>query len=184
MAQLSITFCRKLARARRERGMTQSALAQAVSCAQSAISMLESGQPGKLSQETVGKIASLLGVPLEDSAPDGVPLPTRPSAGYCPNAACFSNIPYVVADEVLFWPRPQPTAARGPYCVYCGEVLEPQCPHCGAGVTPGACCPQCGRARITGGAPDGVDPEDWAARRRRELADWRALSAWTGFASE
>ena len=62
MAQLSTTFCRQLARARRERGMTQSALAQAVSCAQSAISMLEPGQPGKLSQETVGKIASLLGV--------------------------------------------------------------------------------------------------------------------------
>ena len=52
MAQLSIAFCRQLAKARREKGMTQSALAGAVGCKQSAISMLESGQSVKIAQET------------------------------------------------------------------------------------------------------------------------------------
>ena len=65
MANLSIAFCRQLAKARREKGMTQSALAEAVGCKQSAISMLESGQSAKIAQETVTRIAALLGVALE-----------------------------------------------------------------------------------------------------------------------
>ncbi|MDD4019808.1 MAG: helix-turn-helix domain-containing protein [Kiritimatiellae bacterium] len=172
MAHLSITFCRQLARARREKGMTQSALAQAVACKQSAISMLESGQPEKLSQETVGKIAALLGVPLEPVPAGGAEAPAG-SAGYCPNAACFSNIPYAVADALLFWPRPP--AAAGRHCAYCGELLERQCPHCGAAVAGGACCPACGGALITNTLPPGTDPAAWAAQRRREIAEWRSL---------
>ncbi len=180
MAQLSITFCRQLARARREKGMTQSSLAQAVGCKQSAISMLESGQPEKLSQEAVAKIASLLGVALEaPSSPPSALRPPSPAAGpapvYCPDAACPSNVPYAVGGELLFWPRPQPAAAGGKHCGYCGEVLERQCPHCGAAVTEGACCHTCGGAKVTNTLPPETDHEAWAARRRREIAEWKAL---------
>lgn len=180
MAQLSITFCRQLARARREKGMTQSALAQAVGCKQSAISMLESGQPEKLSQEAVGKIAALLEVALESpSSPSSVLRPpssgSLPAPVYCPSAVCPSNVPYAVAGELLFWPRAQPLAAGGKHCASCGEVLERQCPHCGAAVTEGACCHTCGGAKVTDTLPPGTDPEAWSAQRRREIAEWRAL---------
>lgn len=174
MAHVSIMFCRQLARARREKGMTQSALAQAVACKQSAISMLESGQGEKLSHETVAKIAALLGVPCEPESA-GTPAAKVAGGGYCPDAACFSNVPYVVADDLLFWPRPQPSPADGRHCAYCGELLERLCPHCGARVTDGACCPACGGARVTNTLPPGTDLATWAAQRRREIAEWRSL---------
>jgi len=180
MAQLSITVCRQLARARREKGMTQSALAQAVGCKQSAISMLESGQPEKLSQEAIAKIASLLEVALESPALHSSVLcppssPSFPAPVYCPDAACPSNVPYTVAGELLFWPRPQPAAAGGKHCAYCGEVLERRCPHCGAALTEGACCHTCGGAKVTNTLPPETDREAWAAQRRREIAEWKSL---------
>lgn len=154
--------------------MTQSALAQAVACKQSAISMLESGQGEKLSHETVANIAALLGVPCEPESA-GTPAAKGAGGGYCPNAACFSNVPYVVADDLLFWPRPQPAPSDARHCASCGELLERLCPHCGAGVTGGACCPACGSARVTNTLPPGTDLAAWAAQRRREIAEWRSL---------
>jgi transcriptional regulator with XRE-family HTH domain len=180
MAQLSTTFCRQLARARRDKGMTQSALAQAVGCKQSAISMLESGQPEKLSQETVVKIAKLLGVALDAPSSPLIPEtrtlnPERAARGYCPNAACYSNVPFAVQGELLFWPRLQ-TLAAGGHCAFCGELLEPRCPHCGAAVAvDGACCPACGGARVTNTLNPDTDPDAWTAQRRREIAEWRTL---------
>ena len=178
MAHLSTSFCRQLAQARRDKGMTQSALAQAVGCKQSAISMLESGQPEKLSQDSVEKIASLLGVALETPGanPNSEPraLSFAEARGYCPNAACHANIPYVAQGELLFWPRLQPLSG-GRHCVFCGDLLESRCPQCGAPVAEGACCPACGEARVANTlAPDAV-PENWAVQRRREIAEWKKL---------
>jgi transcriptional regulator with XRE-family HTH domain len=179
MAQLSITVCRQLARARREKGLTQSALAQAAGCKQSAISMLESGQPEKLSQEAVAKIAALLEVTLEPPSsqvhPSSFILHPSVSLGYCPDAACPSNTPYTVAGELLFWPRPQPSASGGKRCAYCGEVLERQCPHCGAALAEGACCHACGGAKVANTLQPETDREAWAAHRRREIAEWKTL---------
>ncbi len=174
MAHLSLTTCRLLARARRDKGMTQSALAEAVGCKQSAVSMLESGQPEKLSQEAVEKIAALLEVALPAAAPEPRS-PVSPAAhSYCPSAACPANVPYVVQGELLFWPRLQPAGA-GRRCACCGELLEARCPHCGAAVTEGACCTVCGGARITNTLPPDTDADAWAGQRRREIAEWRAL---------
>jgi transcriptional regulator with XRE-family HTH domain len=178
MAHLSTTNCRLLAQARRDKGMTQSALAQAVGCKQSAVSMLESGQPEKLSQEAVEKIAKLLGVALE--APSTVPGPeprvlsTTPLSGFCPAAACPSNVPFVVNGDLLFWPRLQ-TLSGGHRCSFCGELLETRCPHCGAAVAEGACCATCGGARVTNTLTPDLQPDEWATQRRREIAEWRAL---------
>lgn len=180
MAQLSIAFCRQLAKARREKGMTQSALAGAVGCKQSAISMLESGQSVKIAQETVDKIAALLGVTRESSGEDLGPLAPVPgphiSHAFCPNALCYSNVPYAVNGDLLFWPRPQPASpSGGAHCAVCGELLEQRCPHCGAVPSAGACCPACGGARVTNTLPPETDHEAWAAQRRREIAEWRSL---------
>jgi transcriptional regulator with XRE-family HTH domain len=179
MAHLSIVFCRQLAKARREKGITQSALAQAVGCKQSAISMLESGQPEKLSLENVAKLAELLGVALESGAAQerdvGSCLPRLHAQGYCPNAACYSNVPYVVQGELLFWPRAQ-SLSNGPRCPICGEVLESRCPQCGAPVTAaGACCSQCGAPRVTNTVAPETGAEAWAVQRRREIAEWTSL---------
>ena len=180
MAQLSIAICRQFAKARREKGMTQSALAESVGCKQSAISMLESGQSAKIAQETVDKIAALLGVTLDAPLPGTFPTPsvTRPviSHSFCPNALCYSNVPYVINGELLFWPRPQPASTSGgTYCAVCGELLEHRCPHCGAALSAGACCPACGGTRVTNTLPIETAHEDWAAQRRREIAEWRSL---------
>ena len=179
MAHLSTTNCRLLARARREKGMTQSALAQAVGCKQSAISMLESGQPEKLSQESVEKVAKLLGVTLEAPAAisHGEFRASTPGAtrGFCPNALCPSNVPYAGDGDVLFWPRLQTVTETTLRCACCGDVLETRCPHCGAAVSEGACCTACGGARVTNTLPPETAPDDWAALRRREIAEWRAL---------
>jgi transcriptional regulator with XRE-family HTH domain len=178
MAQLSIAFCRQLATARREKGMTQSALAEAVGCKQSAISMLEAGQSAKIAQETVAKIAALLDVPMAP-APATPRLPASVPAhayAFCPNALCHSNVPYVVNDDLLFWPRPQPGGAAA-HCVVCGELLERRCPHCGAAPSaPGACCPVCGGARVTDTLPPETDRAAWAARRRGEIAELIGLT--------
>ena len=181
MAQLSIPFCRQLARARRDKGMTQSALAQAVGCKQSAVSMLESGQPEKLSQETVDKIATLLGVVFESQASKPIAYSLQSSSdsnahGFCPSAACHANVPYVVQGELLFWPRLQ-ALSGGLHCIFCGELLEPRCPQCGAPVSDGACCPACGVARVTNTLAPDTSPEAWAAQRRRDIAEWKALSS-------
>jgi transcriptional regulator with XRE-family HTH domain len=175
-----MTVCRQLARARRDKGLTQSALAQAAGCKQSAISMLESGQPEKLSQEAVVKIATLLEVSLESPSAslNSEPRTLSPLSSvrcFCPSAACPSNVPYTVAGDVLFWPRPQPAAASGKRCAYCGEVVERQCPHCGAAVAEGACCHTCGGAKVTNTLPPETDHEAWAVRRRAEIAEWKTL---------
>lgn len=181
MAQLSIAFCKQLAQARREKGMTQSAVAEAVDCKQSAISMLEAGQSDKIAQETVEKIAALLGVPfpVSESRPQAVP-PLPPASGlhaFCPNALCFSNVPYVIDGRLLFWPRQQSNGATGgTCCTVCGELLERHCPHCKTALrSDGACCPVCGGARVTDTFPPETDREAWVEQRRREIAEWRSL---------
>ena len=176
MAHLSLENCRRLAQARRDRGLTQSHLAREIGCKQSAISMLESGQAGKLSAENVGKLAELLGVELSAEQPAGVPVPDAPGArGFCPNALCPSNLPYLVQERLLFWPRLQ-DAASGARCVYCGDVLESHCPECGVSVTmEGAACGVCGAARVTDTLPQGADRGAWLRERRRELTEWKRL---------
>lgn len=175
MAHLSAAFCKQLAFARRSKGLTQSALAQAVGCKQSAISMLESGQPEKLAQETVEKLAKQLGVPLEIPAEPPSALPAVSGAqGYCPRAECPSNVPYTVQNELFFWPRLQ-SLVQGNRCVFCGELLESKCSHCGAPVGEGACCPACGTPRVANTLPPEVSAEAWASARRRDIAEMKTL---------
>ncbi|MCL1920067.1 MAG: helix-turn-helix domain-containing protein [Kiritimatiellaeota bacterium] len=174
MAQLTIEVCRRLAQARRDKGMTQSRVAREVGCQQSAISMLEAGLPGKLSRESIAKLAKLLGVelPAEKPAPA---LVTARARGYCPNALCPSNLPYLVQERLLFWPRLQDVAA-GPRCAYCGDMLETHCPECGApAAQDGAVCNTCGAVRVTDTLPPDTDRDAWLRERRRELAEWRHL---------
>lgn len=179
MAELSIDFCRRLAQARRAQGMTQSALAEAVGCKQSAISMLESGQPNKLAVESVRKIAELLGVEFEPEEGTervvSMALSAPVQLGFCPLAACPTNVPLLVGEVLLFWPRLQ-SLSGGAHCSACGELLESMCPECGVAISgDGACCSSCGSARVTDTLPPGVVRGVWVEQRLRELATLNTL---------
>ena len=160
--------------ARRAKGISGVQLAGQAGCTQSAISQFEGGKTTALRRETVEKIAEILGVKLPkeeeigkagQGTPFGAP---APAAAFCPNAACPSNVPYVVGGELVLHPRRQPDP-RAAYCPWCGEVLEHACSGCGAPATVSAFCPACGQRRVE--PPEGVaDPEAWAEARRRELA--------------
>lgn len=172
---ITVTDCRRLAETRRAKGLTQSFVAQQVGCKQSAISMLESGRTDKVAEETVEKIAGLLGVTLSPAPEKGAPPAPSPSIpaglGFCPDAGCPGNIPYDIAGRVLFWPALQ----TGPRCRYCGEVLETVCPSCGAPLREGACCSACGEPFVAPALPPGAEPAAWAEARRHALAELRAL---------
>jgi len=130
-----------------------------------------------LARGTIEKIAAVLDVPLDPETAPAAAAAAAPASGraFCPNGECPSNVPFAVDGEILFWPRRQPSPG-GRHCAYCGEVLERQCRSCGAPVTDGACCPQCGTAHVPPPPSAGVgDAAAWAAARRRELAEWRAL---------
>ncbi|MFA7171978.1 MAG: helix-turn-helix transcriptional regulator [Kiritimatiellia bacterium] len=178
MAYLPEDFCRKVAAARREQGLTQSALAKAVGCAQSAVSMFERGHPEKLSIEFVEKIAGILKIPMEEKTRNNIPefLPAFSlQKGYCPNPACLSNIPYIINDELFVWPELSLLTGNIKYCATCGEVLECCCPGCARPITEGACCQSCGHPRVMATLPPGVSSELWVVQRRNEIQQWRSL---------
>lgn len=176
MSEPDTEIYRQFRLARREKGLTQAELAQRVGCRQSAISMMEAGRVTALARETREKIASVLGVTLE-----GVQAATTnaaPAAGhaFCTDPECPSNVPFVVAGALLFWPRPQPMAG-GRHCACCGEVLASVCGRCGLPAGGGACCRACGTPFVPPPADVRADAGAWAAARRRQIAEWRALLA-------
>jgi DNA-binding XRE family transcriptional regulator len=160
--------------------MTQSALARSVGCAQSAVSMFESGHPEKLSLDFVRKIAELLDIPLEEQVTPVAP-ESQNRAGnqncYCPNQLCFSNIPYVLNGDLFLWPTLLSCTEDDIYCKICGEVLERACPGCGAPLDTGAFCSLCGEPRITATLPAQNSAEQYAENQRAAIAQWRALTA-------
>lgn len=194
MANLSTEICFLFKEARRAKGLNQSALARMLGCRQSAISMFESGQSTKLSDETVKKMADLLGVEIpddkkEEDEADSVGAASGPARmgaegtgevwvrGYCPNGHCPSNIPYVVEGRLFYRPnRILSALTGGARCTQCGEILETRCPVCGAPLNDGACCAVCGGAYVTPVLPDGVDPAAYARARRDELLQLKALA--------
>lgn len=158
MTNLNPEICFKLRDARREAKLSQSVLAAEVGCKQSALSMFEQGDPTKLNDEVVEKLAKKFGIALKEAAPAATPststsylnLPLPLGKGYCPNPACPSNHEYLVAGRRFFLPnRDEADPVGGKFCAYCGEVLEKRCPNCGAPVHAGAVCSLCGEAYIS-----------------------------------
>jgi len=153
---LSTEFCVNLRLARREAGITQSALAREVGCKQSALSMFEQGDGTKLNNEVIKKLAKKFDLEIttddasvEDAARGGPH--ALPGTAYCPNPKCPSNHRYQVEEKVLYRPdREAADPVGGKYCAVCGELLERNCPNCGAPVHDGAVCSICGDPYIAG----------------------------------
>lgn len=190
MANLSPEICLKFKEARKAKGLNQSALAKAIGCQQSAISMFEGGMATKLSDETVLKMAEFLGIELEKEVKEaeesseskaGAEVAVNQMVtiqhGYCPNCHCPSNVPYVVEGRLFY--RPSRTVASptgGTRCTQCGEILEMRCPVCGAPLNDGACCAVCGSAYVTPVLPEGLDNAAYARARRDEIIQLRSLA--------
>ena len=187
MRNLSPDFCRQIGQARRDRGISQSALAAGLGCKQPALSAFEAGDGTKLSEETVMRLSEKFGIPIAPPPLDvegdrsmrsaGEIVDENAPLGFCPNFLCPSNVPYVVAGRLFSRPSrsisaPVSSALR---CAACGEVLEHRCPICGAPVNDGACCCFCGQPYVTPVLPPSVDPVAWAAARRAEITSLRAL---------
>ncbi|MCQ2389795.1 MAG: helix-turn-helix transcriptional regulator [Kiritimatiellae bacterium] len=192
MKNISPEICRSIGQARREQGISQSALARELGCKQPAISMFEAGDGTKLSEEVIKKFAEKVGVSLEpaakkvaDAVQNAMPalpsmvLPADALIGFCPSAHCLSNAPYVLEGRLFLRPiagmaAPFVGAKR---CAICGEVLETRCPSCGAPLNKGACCATCGMPYVTPTLPPEVDVAAWARARRAEMAELRSLQA-------
>ena len=183
MSKVSKELCLRFAEARRAKGLRQTELAARIGCTQSALSMFEGGQPTKISKETVKKLSEFLGVPLLDETPAAAaPAPLGSCEnqiavpGFCPNDQCPSNVPYVVNGRLLYRPsRKAASPTGGTRCVQCGELLEMNCPACGAPLNDGACCATCGAAYVTPTLADGLDVAAYAKMRRAEITELREL---------
>lgn len=145
----------EIKRARREAGVSQSELAREVGCKQSALSMFESGDPTKLNDEVVEKLAKKFGISLADesaekgAAESTVGVLTAGERGFCSNPQCPSNHRYLVGEQVFLEPdRLAADPVCGKFCAKCGEVLEKRCPNCGAHLHDGAVCSYCGKPYI------------------------------------
>jgi len=156
VTHLKREICLELKQARRNAGLSQSVVAAEVGCKQSALSMFEQGDPTKLNDEVVEKLAKKFNVSL-DAPKTQVTLSTaaslltaQPHTGFCPNPACPGNHRYQVEDRELFRiDREAVDPVGGKYCALCGELLERRCPNCGALVHAGAICSVCGEPYIS-----------------------------------
>jgi len=163
-----------VAKARRSKGMTQSALAEKIACKQSAISMFERGNLQALSQERQEDLATFLELdwpPVDANHPySSVSRPVSPGS-YCPHYDCPSNYPYRVGTRLLAMPRNH-TLSSGKHCRYCGEVQESCCPNCSAPYQHGAYCTTCSTPYIfiaqTERSPDEWD--QWLCNQQKLLA--------------
>ena len=187
MKNVSPEICRKIAQARRDQGISQTALALELGCKQPAISMFEAGDGTKLSEEMVKKLAMRFGISLEVQpkevggifeSKETIDNLVQSEMAFCPNCHCPSNVPYVVEGRLLFRPscRMASPVKGGRRCAVCGEVLEQRCPACGASLNAGACCVVCGLPYVTSTLPPGTDVEGWARTRRDEIVALRKLN--------
>lgn len=143
MIDLNIEVCERIKNARRAQKLSQSELAAAVGCKQSALSAFESGNITKISEEIVKKIAENLGIDLAAAAALP-PMPPEGALGYCPEPNCPSNTRYTVGTKTFY----RVSLVSGRFCAHCGEVIEYRCGECGASINPGAVCTHCGTAYI------------------------------------
>ena len=151
-------ICLAIKQARRAAKLSQQELAAEVGCKQSALSMFEQGDPTKLNDEVVEKLArkfkvDLHAVPPEAESAASVVSPLMPRAvahsAYCPNPNCPTNHRYEVEGRVFALPdRDGADPVGGRFCAMCGESLNRVCPNCGAPVHPGAICSLCGEPYV------------------------------------
>lgn len=156
MTNLSSEICFKLRDARRAAGLSQTDLSREVGCKQSALSMFEQGQPTKLNDEVVEKLAQKFKIELKETKAPSCDLPSHSNLalplahrGFCPNPACSTNHAFTVDGRQLYLPhRDEADPVGGKFCAFCGEVLEKRCPNCGAPVHAGAICSLCGNPYV------------------------------------
>ena len=155
---LDTDICRKIRDARREAGISQSALSLEVGCKQSALSMFEQGDGTKLNETVVNALCKKFGIEIGNKPAVSVadnPLPALSTErGFCPNPSCPSHERYEIEGRLYLKPdREKQDPVYGKFCAVCGEVLEKKCPSCGRKLHEGACCSYCGQKYVS--VPEG-----------------------------
>jgi len=166
--------------ARRAKLLSQSALATAAGCTQSAISMFEAGRADALSSQTVEKVAEVLGIDA-NSVARSAGKSGNPSLRFCPADGCPANVPYVVQGRLILKPsmvEDGAISASSARCRYCGEALQDRCPNteCGVALVEGSFCAACGMAYVTVIERDRGQLEVWADAQRGRIREVRELS--------
>ena len=166
--------------ARRRKGLTQTELAHQDDCSQSAISMFESGRADALAAEKLDGIADILGIERRQWQTAATSPVVPEVLKYCPLDSCPGNVPYLVGNELGFWPTltPAPDTERS-YCPFCGELLETRCPAaaCRTAVAAGAFCRRCGHRYVAVTAEPVPSAVIFVRRRQNALARLQALTA-------
>ncbi|MEI6809160.1 MAG: helix-turn-helix transcriptional regulator [bacterium] len=167
--------------ARCAKSMTQSQLAEAVGCKQSAVSMFESGRIDVLSQKTLTAIAEQLGLDVKSlSGMDVRPLTARSLVLKCCTIdSCPSNIPFTVQGRVRYAPAMvEASAAEQTRCAMCGDVMEDHCPNtdCQAELVEGAFCQRCGTAYVPAACEERDNAEQWAETARARISELMSMA--------
>ncbi len=154
MINLESEICRKIRDARREAGISQSALSLEVGCKQSALSMFEQGDGTKLNESVVNALCKKFGIEIGNKEETVPAIRTSPvfsnERGFCPNPSCPSHERYEIEGRLYLKPdREKQDPAYGKFCAICGEVLEKQCPSCGRKLHEGAVCTYCGHKYVS-----------------------------------
>lgn len=133
---------------RRRLGMTQADLANQVGSTQSQISLLERGQVGAVSTETLERITSLLEISKSKTSSPAS------TGGYCPNPLCCAAVrqkdSFGFLDGTIYrLESPKytlnPWFSQTAYCKHCGTKMQKSCPDCGNEIPSGGChCDTCG----------------------------------------
>lgn len=143
----------RLRLARLGKGWKQIDAARAISCSQSSVSRFESGRYDALSNERIAELAEKLGVDLAEGeleAPATGTAQSPTATGRCVSPWCPTCIPYLVQGRMCLLPVVQAGAGEAgrKHCVMCREPLQRGCAACGADVSRGAFCGECGKALV------------------------------------
>ena len=175
------TFHQAVRQARNGLNFTQKELAEKIGCGQSAISALENGNLGVLSDASISKLCGVLGInrlEADTSMPDEIEREIADQLAYCPNWGCpeaeYENVDGKPAARPLMFSIT--LGARSIYCRACRSELSRGCPNCLTPLVPNqAFCFGCGHPLVS--TPEFLDQQDdveeWVRRRQERARRYR-----------
>jgi len=166
--------------ARRDRGMTQAELAEAVGTKQAQVSMYERGQETALAHHKVLEIAKLLDVDVKAFAQKRDPVSGKAMLRkICPAFDCPTSYPFMSSGKACVVPLfVKSVANEKTRCRLCSEVLLSRCPTpgCGEPLVEGASCPRCGKQYVKVILEKGQDPAEWVKEQRAAIRELRTMA--------
>jgi len=167
--------------ARRQRGLTQSEVADQVEgLSQPSLSRFESRR-GALPDHVVDALAEFLDVDVAEVLRhmQRADAEREPRAFVCESPWCPSVQPVDVGGDVRFVPAVEQSARDSLFCRWCGHRMIASCSRCGAPVEPGIFCTGCGTPYVVlpMGSDGEEDPQTWSDAERQRRGEITGLAA-------